>query len=49
MRRYNTRLYPVARTIPTNDGEAEDVMQDAYVRPFSTSTGSRDGQSFRLG
>lgn len=34
MRRYNTRLYRVARAILNNDGEAEDVMQDAYVRAF---------------
>ena len=34
MRRYNTRLYRVARAIVKNDGEAEDVMQDTYVRAF---------------
>lgn len=34
MRRYNTRLYRVARAILNNDGEAEDVLQDAYVRAF---------------
>ena len=34
MRRYNQRLYRVARAILHNDGEAEDVMQDAYVRAF---------------
>jgi len=34
MRRYNTRLYRVARAILKNDCEAEDVMQDAYVRAF---------------
>jgi RNA polymerase sigma-70 factor, ECF subfamily len=34
MRRYNTRLYRVARAILHNDTEAEDVMQDAYVRAF---------------
>src|SRR5437870_6682800 len=34
MRRYNTRLYRVTRAILKNDGEAEDVMQDAYVRAF---------------
>jgi RNA polymerase sigma-70 factor (ECF subfamily) len=34
MRRYNTRLYRVARAILRNDAEAEDVMQDAYVRAF---------------
>ncbi len=34
VRRYNTRLYRVAHAILKNDGEAEDVMQDAYVRAF---------------
>ena len=35
MRRYNQRLYRVARAILTDDGEAEDVMQDAYVRAYT--------------
>ncbi len=34
MRRYNQRLYRVARSILRDDSEAEDVMQDAYVRAF---------------
>lgn len=34
MRRYNQRLYRVARAILRDDDEAEDVMQDAYVRAF---------------
>jgi RNA polymerase sigma-70 factor (ECF subfamily) len=34
MRRYNQRLYRVARAIVGNDSEAEDVMQDAYVRAY---------------
>ncbi len=34
MRRYNQRLYRVARSIVGNDSEAEDVMQEAYVRAF---------------
>jgi RNA polymerase sigma-70 factor (ECF subfamily) len=35
MRRYNRRLYRVARAIVRDDGEAEDVMQDAYVRAYA--------------
>ncbi len=35
MRRYNQRLYRVARAILHNDAEAEDVMQDAYVRAYT--------------
>ena len=34
MRRYNQRVYRVARGILRNDAEAEDVMQDAYVRAY---------------
>ncbi len=34
MRRYNQRLYRVARAILRDDGEAEDVMQDTYVRAY---------------
>ena len=34
MRRYNQRIYRVARAILRNDTEAEDVMQDAYVRAY---------------
>ena len=31
----NRRLYRVARSIVRDDGEAEDVLQDAYLRAFS--------------
>jgi RNA polymerase sigma-70 factor (ECF subfamily) len=34
MRRFNRRLYRVARAILHDDAEAEDVMQDAYVRAY---------------
>ena len=34
MRRYSQRLYRVAWTILRDDGEAEDVMQDACVRAY---------------
>jgi len=34
MRRYNQRLYRIARAILRDDGEAEDVMQEAYVRAY---------------
>jgi len=33
MRRYNTALR-AARAITRSDSEAEDVLQDAYVRAF---------------
>src|SRR6266404_3007829 len=34
MRRYNQRLYRAARAVLRDDAEAEDVMQDAYVRAY---------------
>jgi RNA polymerase sigma-70 factor (ECF subfamily) len=34
MRRYNQRLYRVARVILRDDAEAEDVMQQAYVNAY---------------
>jgi RNA polymerase sigma-70 factor, ECF subfamily len=35
MRRHNQRLYRVARSVLRNDLDAEDVVQDAYVRAFA--------------
>jgi RNA polymerase sigma-70 factor (ECF subfamily) len=35
MRRYNERLYRVARAITRDDAEAEDVIQQAYVNAFA--------------
>ena len=35
MRRYNERMYRVARAIVRDDGEAEDVMQQAYVNAYA--------------
>ncbi len=34
MRRYNQRIYRISRAILRDDAEAEDVMQDAYVRAY---------------
>jgi len=34
MRRYNQRLFRVTRSIVANDLEAEDIIQDAYVRAY---------------
>jgi RNA polymerase sigma-70 factor, ECF subfamily len=34
MRRYNQRVYRVVRSVLTNDEEAEDVLQDAWVRAY---------------
>jgi len=35
MRRYNQRVFRAARSVLRDDEEAEDVMQDAYVRAFT--------------
>jgi RNA polymerase sigma-70 factor (ECF subfamily) len=35
MRRYNQRLYRIARAVLRDDGEAEDVTQEAWVRAFT--------------
>ncbi|GAU82767.1 RNA polymerase sigma factor [Bosea sp. BIWAKO-01] len=35
MRTYNQRLYRIARGIVRNGSEAEDVVQEAYVRAFT--------------
>ena len=35
MRRYNERVYRVARAIVRNEQEAEDVMQQAYVNAYT--------------
>ncbi len=34
MRRHNQRIYRIARAILGNDTEAEDVMQETYVRAY---------------
>ena len=36
MRRYNQRVFRVVRSILRDDDEAEDVMQDAYVRAYTS-------------
>jgi RNA polymerase sigma-70 factor (ECF subfamily) len=35
MRRYNQRLFRLLRSLLRNESEAEDVLQDAYVRAYS--------------
>jgi RNA polymerase sigma-70 factor (ECF subfamily) len=44
MRRHNQRLYRAARAILREDDEAEDVMQDAYVRAYE-HLGEFEGRS----
>ena len=35
VKQHNRRLYRIARSIERDDSEAEDVLQEAYVRAFS--------------
>jgi RNA polymerase sigma-70 factor (ECF subfamily) len=41
MRRYNQRLFRVARVVVDDDAEAEDVVQDAWVRAYEHLAGFR--------
>ncbi|MES2790817.1 MAG: RNA polymerase sigma factor [Planctomycetota bacterium] len=44
MRRYNQRLFRIVRSIVGDDGEAEDVVQETYVRAFE-HLGQFDGRA----
>ena len=46
MRRHNRRVYRVARAIVKRDDEAEDVMQEAYVRAYEHLPDFRGEASF---
>ena len=39
MRRYNRRLFRIARSVLRNDADAEDVVQDAYIRAYEHLAG----------
>jgi RNA polymerase sigma-70 factor (ECF subfamily) len=45
MQTYNQRLYRIARSVLRNDGEAEDVVQEAYVRAFTNLESFRGDSS----
>jgi RNA polymerase sigma-70 factor (ECF subfamily) len=42
---HNRRLYRVARSVVRDDGEAEDVLQEAYFRAFSALAAFRGDSS----
>lgn len=44
--RHNRRLFRVARGVLRNDAEAEDVVQEAYVRAFTHLDGFRGEAAF---
>jgi RNA polymerase sigma-70 factor (ECF subfamily) len=45
MRRYNRRLYRVARSVLRDDTEAEDALQDAYLQAYRGLPGFRSQSS----
>jgi RNA polymerase sigma-70 factor (ECF subfamily) len=45
MRRYNSRLFRLARSYLTEPSDAEDALQEAYVRAY-TRLGQFNGRSF---
>jgi RNA polymerase sigma-70 factor (ECF subfamily) len=45
MERHNRRLYRIARSILRNEPEAEDVVQEAYVKAFTNLGGFRGDSS----
>jgi RNA polymerase sigma-70 factor (ECF subfamily) len=46
MRRYNGKLFRVARAIVRDDAEAEDALQDAYLEAFRHTAEFRGGSQF---
>jgi RNA polymerase sigma-70 factor, ECF subfamily len=45
MERHNQRLYRLARTVVKDDSEAEDVVQESYLRAFSALSSFRQEAS----
>lgn len=45
MERHNRRLYRIARSILRNGGEAEEVVQEAYINAFTHLSGFRGDSS----
>lgn len=49
MQRHNRRLYRVARSVLQDDSEAEDVVQEAFVRAFAALAGFAANPASRPG
>jgi len=46
MRRYNQRMFRIARSIVTNDAEAMDVVQEAHIKAFTKISDFRGPSGF---
>lgn len=46
MRRYNQRLFRLARSVTSSDSDAEDALQDAYVHAFRNLDSFQGRSSF---
>lgn len=46
IQKYNLRLFRVARAIVNNDAEAEDALQDAYLKAFTSLNSFRGAARF---
>ena len=49
MERHNRRLYRIARAVLRDDSEAEDAVQESYVRAFANLGTFRGDSSLRPG
>ncbi len=45
MRRHNQRMYRIARGILRNDAEAEDIVQDVFIKAFTNLDTIRNSES----
>ncbi len=46
MRRYNQRMFRIARSIVTNDAEAMDVVQEAHIKAYTKIANFRGPEGF---
>lgn len=46
MRRYNQRIYRIARSIVTDDSVAMDIVQNAHIKAYTKLSSFREGASF---
>jgi RNA polymerase sigma-70 factor, ECF subfamily len=47
IKRHNSRLFRIARSVLRDDVEAEDALQEAYVKAFAALSGFRGDSSLR--